>query len=149
MFVGLVWLTSNHKFGSDNFWDKSPSRSLKNLKLPSFYSGSFKMFKNALGQFIPSRLPKHVITRTNLYVKQNIWYFLSLYRSSHGRCSVKKGVLKYFANFTGKHLCLSLFSIMLIKKRLQRGCFPVKFANFLRAPVLKNICKRLLLPWLF
>ena len=82
-------------------------------------------------------------------VKQNIWYFLSLYRTSYWRCSVKKGDLKYFANFTGKHLCLSLFSIMLIKKRLQRGCFPVKFVNFLRAPVLKNICKRLLLPLLF
>ena len=28
-------------------------------------------------------------------------------RSSHRRCSVKKGVLKYFANFTWKHLCRS------------------------------------------
>ena len=26
-------------------------------------------------------------------------------RSSHQRCSVKKGVLKSFASFTGKHLC--------------------------------------------
>ena len=30
-------------------------------------------------------------------------------RSSHRRCSVKKGVLKNFAKFTGKHLCQSLF----------------------------------------
>ena len=30
-------------------------------------------------------------------------------RSSHQRCSVKKGVLRYFAIFTGKHLCQSLF----------------------------------------
>ena len=29
-------------------------------------------------------------------------------RSSHWRCSVKKGVLKNFAKFTGKHLCRSL-----------------------------------------
>ena len=28
--------------------------------------------------------------------------------SSHRRCSVKKGVLKNFAKFTGKHLCPSL-----------------------------------------
>ena len=34
-----------------------------------------------------------------------------LYRSSHRRCSVKKGVLKIFANFTDKHLCWSLFLI--------------------------------------
>ena len=32
-----------------------------------------------------------------------------------------------------------------IKKRLQRRCFPVKFAKFLRTPILKNICERLLL----
>ena len=30
-----------------------------------------------------------------------------------------------------------------IKKRLQRRYFSVKFANFLRTPILKNICKRL------
>ena len=31
-------------------------------------------------------------------------------RSSHRRCSVNKDVLKNFANFTGKHLCWSLFN---------------------------------------
>ena len=31
------------------------------------------------------------------------------FKSSHQRCSVKKGVLKNFAKFTGKHLCQSLF----------------------------------------
>ena len=36
--------------------------------------------------------------------------FLKL-RSSHRRCSVKKGVLKNFVNFTGKHLCWCLFLI--------------------------------------
>ena len=30
-------------------------------------------------------------------------------RSSHLRCSVKKGVFKNFAKFTGKQLCQSLF----------------------------------------
>ena len=30
-------------------------------------------------------------------------------RSSHQRCSGKKGVLRNFAKFTGKHLCQSLF----------------------------------------
>ena len=32
-----------------------------------------------------------------------------------------------------------------IKKRLQHSCFPAKFANFLRTPILKNICEQLLL----
>ena len=30
-------------------------------------------------------------------------------RSSYSRCSVKKGVLRHFGNFTEKHLCQSLF----------------------------------------
>ena len=33
----------------------------------------------------------------------------------------------------------------LLKKRLQHKCFTVKFAKFLRALILKNICERLLL----
>ena len=32
-----------------------------------------------------------------------------------------------------------------IKKELQHSCFPVNFAKFLRAPILKNICERLVL----
>ena len=31
------------------------------------------------------------------------------YRSSHRRCSLRKGVLRNFAKFTGKQLCQSLF----------------------------------------
>ena len=59
------------------------------------------------------------------------------FRSRHRRCSVKKDGLKNFANFTGKHLCWSLFLI--------HTCFPVKFAKFLTAHFLKNIYERLLL----
>ena len=50
----------------------------------------------------------------------------------------KIGVLKGFVNFTGKHLCWSLFfdkvteACNFIKKRLQHSCFPAKFANFFR-----------------
>ena len=67
---------------------------------------------------------------------------LGLFGSSHRRwCSVKKGVLINITNFTGKHLCWSLF----IKKILQHRCFPMKYVKFLRTPILKNICERLLL----
>ena len=52
----------------------------------------------------------------------------------------KIGVLEYFAIFTGKHLCWSLFLITLlkrdssnfIKKGLQHRRFPVNIAKFLR-----------------
>ena len=47
-------------------------------------------------------------------------------------------------NFTGKHLCKSVFLIN-IKKRLQHRCFSVKCRKFLRTPILKNIYERLLL----
>ena len=46
-------------------------------------------------------------------------------RSSHQRCSIRKGGLKKFAKFTGKHLCQSLFLIKLqaIKKETGTGVF--------------------------
>ena len=76
-------------------------------------------------------------------------------RSSHQRCSIKKAVLKNFAIFLRKHLFWSLFLIKLqtfrsttLIKRLQHRCFPVNIANFLK-PILKNICKQLLLKHLF
>ena len=47
-----------------------------------------------------------------------MWIFLFIFvfsfqkdKSSHCRCSLKKYVLKNFANFTGKHLCWSFFLI--------------------------------------
>ena len=43
------------------------------------------------------------------------------YRSSHRRCSVKKGVLRNFAKLTGKHLCQRLFfnkAFFIIKETL-------------------------------
>ena len=63
-------------------------------------------------------------------------------RGSHQRCSVKKGFLKNFIKFTGKHLCQSLFLIKLQasglqlfkKKKLWHRCFPVNFAKFLGTP---------------
>ena len=61
----------------------------------------------------------------------------------------RKKFLKNFANFTGKHLCWSDFLIKFVKnfvkKRLQHRFFTVKFAKFLRTPILKKIYKRLLL----
>ena len=60
--------------------------------------------------------------------------FLSFFDSSrthHPRCSVKKGVLKNFAKFTGKHLCQSLFfnkvAGLRLQKELWHRCFPVNF----------------------
>ena len=50
---------------------------------------------------------------------------------------MKKGVLKNFLKFTGKHRCQSLFfnkvaGCNFIKKRLNFRCFPVNFAKFFK-----------------
>ena len=74
-------------------------------------------------------------------------------RSSHQRCSIKKGFLKNFTKFTGKHMYQSLYfhkvtsfrSATLLRKRLWHRCFPVNFAKFLRTPFLQSTSGRLLL----
>ena len=77
---------------------------------------------------------------------------LSSIRSSRPGVFFKKGVLRNFAKFTGKHLYQSLFfnklegikSASSLKKRLWRSGFPVDFANILRTPFLQNSSARLL-----
>ena len=51
-------------------------------------------------------------------------------RSSHRRCSLRKGILRNVEKLTGKHLCLR--PATLLKKRLWCRCFLVNFAKFLR-----------------
>ena len=63
-------------------------------------------------------------------------------RSSRLEVFCKKGVLRNFAKFTGKHLCQSLLSVAglgpatSLKKRLWHRCFPMNFAKFLKTPLL-------------
>ena len=71
-------------------------------------------------------------------------------RNSHRRCSIKKGVLKNFAKFTGKHLCQSLFFNNtffnnFIKKETVAQVLSCEFTKFLRKPFLQNTSKQLLL----
>ena len=64
------------------------------------------------------------------------------FRSSRPEVFCKKGALRNFAKFTGKHLCQSLIFnkicwlriANLLKMRLLHRCFPVNFAEFLRTP---------------
>ena len=72
-------------------------------------------------------------------------------RSRDQRCSVREGVLRNFAKFTGKYLFQSLFfnnvacTATLLKKRLWHRCFPVNFAKSLRTPFSQNTSARLVL----
>ena len=75
----------------------------------------------------------------NIYISLasfNLEAELHYHRSSHRRCSMKKGVLRNFTKFTGKHLCQSLFFNKVVGLRpfhhlfLQNtsgGCFYEKF----------------------
>ena len=82
--------------------------------------------------------------------KSSLW--LSRSRSSHQRCSIKKGVLRNVAKFTQKHLCQNLFfnrvaslrPAILLRKTLWHRCFPVNFVKYLRTPFLQNTSGRLL-----
>ena len=83
-----------------------------------------------------------------------ILFEMSLYdRSSRPDVFCKKGVLRKFVKFTGKHFRQSLFfnkvvglrAATFLKKRLWRRCFLVNFTKFLRTPVLQNTSGRLLL----
>ena len=73
--------------------------------------------------------------------------------SSRPEVFCKKGILRNFAKFTGKHLCRTLFfnivaglrPATLLKVRLWHRCFPMNFAIFLRIPFLTEHLRWLLL----
>ena len=67
---------------------------------------------------------------------------MPLFRSSRPELFCRKGALRNFAKFTGKHLCQSLFfdkveglrPATLLKRRVWHRCFPVNFRKFLKTP---------------
>ena len=85
--------------------------------IPLMFSKRYKISKMARYRLIISlisaryRLIIFLISENNPQTHRDVFY--------------KKGILRNFAKFTGKHL-LSLW----------RRCFPVNFAKFLRAPFL-------------
>ena len=67
---------------------------------------------------------------------------LSLVRSGHRRCSVRKRVLRNFAKFTGKHLCQSLFlnknAENFIKKETLAKAFPCEYCEVAKKAFLQR-----------
>ena len=80
--------------------------------------------------------------KSHLNSKQGSLIFLlfgswSLVRSSHPEVFCRRGVLRNFAKFTGKHLSQSLFFNKVGKReRLWHRYFHVSFAKFLRTAFL-------------
>ena len=79
---------------------------------------------------------------TLVWVLPNIWRLVLVRDTKFGR-NVSN---KMLANAT-KCQGYSFYRFWIIKKRLQHRSFPLNIERFLRAPISKNICKRLLLPW--
>ena len=79
---------------------------------------------------------------TEIFKFKGYSYHLRKNRSSRSEVYSKRGVLRNFRKFTGKHLRQSLFfnkvtglrSETLLKKRLWHKCFLVNFVKFLRTP---------------
>ena len=96
-------------------------------------------------RFLPSKFFKSCIflsekEEVKLHPKSNIcnfrwkdcYFWFRTDTSSHPRCSIKKVVLKNYAIFTGKHLCLESLFNTVAGLGLQHRCFPVNIAKFLR-----------------
>ena len=94
---------------------------------------------------------------SNIFQETHDFLVLSSHKIS-GKYNVQKvfyknAVLKNFVIFIGKHLRWNLFfnknaglqTCSLIKKRLQHRWFLANIDKFLRTPILKNYCERLLL----
>ena len=65
-------------------------------------------------------LNKDFYLRFFRHLSKPLFYGKPICRSSHQRYSVKKGVLRNFAKFTGKHLCQSLFYNNVAGSHMQR-----------------------------
>ena len=113
------------------------------LCLTSLIKRFFRLFTVKLS-------PKNEHSTLNQRVTSNEIY---LFRSSRPEAFCKKGVLRNFAKFTGKHLHQSLFfnkaahlrPATLLKKRIWQSCFPMTFAKFLRTPFITEHLRWLLL----
>ena len=81
---------------------------------------------------------------SSTWILEWLFYFVFEKMSYSLPMFCKIDALTNLAIFTERHLGWRFFLINFIKKRYQHRCFPVNGVT-LKAPVLKNICKRLLL----
>ena len=136
------------------------------LKISSLFLGKVLILKFSLelklcyykqkGQFLLSfwvNKLKLILCRVSKFYCANNQILHLPDRSSHQRCSIKKGILRNSPKVTSKHLCQILFfnkvaglrPATLLQKRLWRRCFPVIFVKFLRTYFLHNTSGWLLL----
>ena len=120
------------------------------------YSCSTDMMFWTLFQEIPRKMSLELRPATVINIA------LLFYRSSRWSCSVRKGVLRNFAKFTGKHLAwglqlylkwgsitgVFLWILQILKKRLYHWCFPVNFAKNTSGRLSRNFDSRVGKVWI-
>ena len=103
--------------------------------------GEIKFHSGKAGQFSTWYLFKYVyIFFKFFFVSMSVYENPSIQKQSSEVFSIKKLVLRISQIFT-ESTCLG---VNLLKRDSNTG-FPVSVVKFLRTPILKNICKRLLL----
>ena len=114
----------------------------------NYFSTSYQHFES-LDNCIVVRRGRREVKVTNgfsrsMFLQSLTSFFIYvIIRSSRQEESRKKGVLRNFAKFIGKHLCQR--SATLLKKRLWHRGFTVNFAKFLRTAFLTELLRWLLL----
>ena len=145
VFPVLIKLLANRHLPFSNKYKPSPNN--ENLNCSVIYINEFSLHRTAINWTVLIVAAQILLLRAILEMKISIPG-----RSSQERCSVKKGVLKNFANFTGKHLCWSLFLIKfqafnpgtLLKRDSNTGVFLWSFRNF-KDTYFEGHCERLVL----
>ena len=86
-------------------------------------------------------------TESNFYSSTIYYNFVLSIEAATGGVLLRKGVLRNFAKFAGKHLCQSLYfnKVETLKIETLTQVFSSKFAKFLRTPLLQNTSGRMLL----
>ena len=147
-------LTNSRRKTSPQLLDQ-PKYKLSLCQQINFHQIKLKMAANNMSNICisPDVLPTLVsLPQDNLYIfQQNILH--DICRRSCLEVFCKKTALNTYAEFARKQLYWNLFLTKLqaggacnfIKQSLQYRCFPGSFAEFLRTPILKGICERLLL----
>ena len=91
---------------------------------------------------------RKVTSFSSLFLLLLVFFFTLLLRSLQLALKID-AVLKlkilYLLKKGSSALFIKVQALRHFKKTLQHRCFPVKFAKYLRTPILKNICERLLL----
>ena len=116
----LSWFTANRASDtSEMLLEMEVVAQLSSVKLHKFYKKHLRWRPFFVSPQACNCTKKDTITGALLwihlceYIFSFLLFCLRKDTSSHRGCFVKKGVLKNFANLTGKHLCWNLFYIKL------------------------------------